>query len=151
MFVASIPRHDWTVYLGILDFQNETLQVGNFLHHTTPNDVLLGRNNILRSIGDIKVMLNKHVVSCSICVVQPFKLIFQFVLVVLLFELFIPLFLPSSQAKVKTVRNDAQTRMMESLVLSDPRIMASNYLFFGQNPLSLPPVDCGSVLGDINT
>jgi hypothetical protein len=31
------------------------------------------------------------------------------------------------------------------------RITADDYLFFGNNPLSLPPVDCGSVLGDINT
>jgi hypothetical protein len=57
--------------------------------------------------------------------------------------------LPSSRGKMKIVRNDAQA-MMESL-LFNPRIMADNYLFFGQNPLSMPLVDCGSVLGDINT
>jgi hypothetical protein len=58
--------------------------------------------------------------------------------------------LPFSHTKVKLVKNNAEW-CMESL-LTDPRIVDDDYLFWGNDPLSAPPKwkDIGKI-GDINT
>jgi hypothetical protein len=58
--------------------------------------------------------------------------------------------LPFLHTKVKIVKNNAEW-CMESL-LTDPRIVDDDYLFWGNDPLSTPPKwkDIGKI-GDINT
>ncbi len=58
--------------------------------------------------------------------------------------------LPFSHTKVKIVKNNAEW-CVESL-LTDPRIVDDDYLFWGNDPLSAPPrwKDIGKI-GDINT
>ena len=58
--------------------------------------------------------------------------------------------LPSSRAQARIIKNDAKS-MLQSL-LTDPRILDEDYLFFNDDPLSSPPED-GELefIGDINT
>ena len=58
--------------------------------------------------------------------------------------------LPSSMAKAKIVHNDAKL-VLQSL-LTDPRVIPSDYLFFGEdnNPFTPPPANLNHY-GDLNT
>lgn len=57
---------------------------------------------------------------------------------------------PSSRAKARIIKNDAKA-MLQSL-LTDPRIVDDDYLFFNNDPRSSPPDDKEfEYIGDINT
>jgi len=56
--------------------------------------------------------------------------------------------LPFSKSEAKIVWNDAKTCMIS--LLTDPRIVDEDYLFFGNDPLSAPP-DQLNYLQDLNT
>lgn len=56
--------------------------------------------------------------------------------------------LPGTRAKAKVIINDAQA-VMQSL-LTDPRIVDDDYLFFNDDPLSPPPADL-DYIADLNT
>ena len=58
------------------------------------------------------------------------------------------LVLPFSKQKARIVWNDA-AKVIQSL-LTDPRIMAEDYSFYGQNPFAPPPNDL-NYIGDLNT
>ena len=56
--------------------------------------------------------------------------------------------MPHSQSKAKIIWNDAKTCMIS--LLSDPRIVDNDYLFFDDNPLSATPEKLNYVW-DLNT
>jgi hypothetical protein len=56
--------------------------------------------------------------------------------------------LPSTKARARIVMNDAGAAIQS--LLSDPRIMPEDYLFWGNDPFSAPPADLDYV-ADINT
>ena len=60
------------------------------------------------------------------------------------------LVLPSSRARAKIVKND--TKAMIQSLLTDPRILDEDYLFFNDDPRSSPPCEKDlDYIGDINT